>query len=175
MIRIEKPFTGEYKPYAATYINQLPDDGAVLQHLAANMQTISDLIRAQSPEKLLYRYDAGKWTLKEIMIHIIDTERVFAYRAMCIARNDKTSFPGFEQDDYVAASNANDREIESILKEYEATRHATLAMLQSFSEADVLKLGTANGSPVSVRALIYQIAGHELHHLNIIRERYINA
>lgn len=172
-MQITKPVAGEFLPYAAAYIDQLPDDGNVLEHLHSNMMTVLDLIASLPPEKLAYRYAPGKWTIKDIIQHITDTERVFAYRAMCVARNDQSSFPGFEQDDYVAAANANDRSMESIMHEYEATRKASLALLHSFTEADTLKMGTANNNPISVRAIIYQIAGHELHHLNVMRDKYL--
>ena len=103
----------------------------------------------------------------------MDTERVSAYRALRIARNDKTPLPGFEQDDYAPFSNANERTIKSILDEYEALRNATLALANSFTQEDLLRVGTANNNAVSVRALIYHIAGHEQHHINIIKERYL--
>lgn len=170
---ISKPSEGEYIPYAIAYISLVPDDGAVLQYAADNLENVKSLIRAATEEELLYRYAPGKWNIKEVLVHIIDTERIFAYRALRIARNDKTPLTGFEQDDYVPASNAGERDIESIMEEYAAVRMATLTLFRSLDMADYLKTGVANNHPVSVRALAYQIAGHEQHHFNIIKERYL--
>ena len=103
----------------------------------------------------------------------MDTERISAYRALRIARNDKTPLPGFEQDGYIPFANANNRSIKSILYEYETIRNATLSLASSFREEDFLRMGTANNNPISVRALFYHIAGHELHHLNVIKEKYL--
>jgi uncharacterized damage-inducible protein DinB len=125
-------------------------------------------------EKLTYRYAKNKWTIKEILVHIIDDERIYAYRALCFARNDKTELPGFEQDDYALFSNANERSIENILNEYEAVRNATITLFESFDEAALLRKGIANKNGATVRALGYHLAGHELHHINIIKEKYLN-
>ena len=125
------------------------------------------------PDKLTYRYAENKWTIKEILVHIMDDERIYAYRALRIARNDKTPLPGFEQDDYVPFSKANQRSLASILREYKTVRQATVSLFTSFNMEDLLRIGTANDHPVSVRALAWHIAGHELHHLNIIKERYL--
>ncbi|RYD57937.1 MAG: DinB family protein [Sphingobacteriales bacterium] len=170
---ISKPSEGEYVPYAIAYVSQLPDDGAVLKHMAGNRDYIIAMLQSLSDEELAYRYAPGKWNIKEVMVHVIDAERIFAYRALRIARNDKTPLSGYEQDDYVAASNASGRDMADILAEYEATRNASLALFHSFAEDDHLKTGIANDHPVSVRALAYQIAGHELHHVKIIKERYL--
>jgi hypothetical protein len=115
---IEKPKPGEYAPETIMYIGLLPDDGRVLKHLAANWQATEDFILSLPAEKLTYRYAEGKWTIKEILVHIIDDERIYAYRALRFARNDKTELPGFEQDDYALYSGANKRDTSDILKEY---------------------------------------------------------
>src|SRR6476469_6685320 len=120
MKRIAKPHDGEFPPYAIMYIRLLPDDGLLLQHLKVNFKMTRDLILSLPHEKLNYKYAAGKWTIKEILVHIIDDERIYAYRALRFARNDKTELPGFEQDDYALYSQANERDIENILEEYEA-------------------------------------------------------
>lgn len=172
---MSKPLEGEYAPYAIAYIRLLPEDGAVMKHAAGNFDEIRTLILSLPEEVLMYRYAPGKWNIKEILVHIIDTERIFAYRALRIARNDKTPLPGYEQDDYVPASNASERMIDDIIEEYAAVRKSTLTLFQSFREDDFVKTGIANNHPVSVRALAYQIAGHELHHLSIIKERYWSA
>jgi hypothetical protein len=172
---ISKPAEGEYIPYAINYIKLLPDDGTVLTRLANNLSEINSQMLSLSEEELMYAYAPGKWNIKEILVHIIDSERIFAYRALRIARNDKTPLPGYEQDDYVPASQASGRDVNDIMEEYAAVRKATLTLFHSFKEQDYLKTGVANNHSVSVRALAYQVAGHELHHLNIIKERYLAA
>ena len=171
---IPKPAAGEYPAYAIMYMKLLPDDGLLLQHLEENLIAAKKLICSIPGEKLLFRYAPGKWTIKEVLVHIIDDERIYACRAMCFARNEKKSLPGFEQDEYAAASGANNRSIESILEEYEAVRYATIALYKGFSEDALLRSGIANDNPATVRALGYHIAGHELHHMNIIKEKYLS-
>jgi uncharacterized damage-inducible protein DinB len=173
MKKIQKPAEGEYNPYAIMYIKLLPDDGQVLKHLKENFKTVKEFIESLPLDKLDYRYAENKWTIKEMLVHIMDDERIYAYRALRIARNDKTPLPGFEQDDYVPFSKANKRSLPSIFREYKTIRNATLSLFTSLSKEDLLRIGTANDHPVSVRALAYHIAGHELHHLNIIKERYL--
>jgi uncharacterized damage-inducible protein DinB len=173
MKKISKPVEGEYAPYTIMYISLLPDDGAVLDHLKDNYASLRKFILSLPENKLSYRYAADKWTIKEILVHIMDTERIFAYRALRFARNDKTALPGYEQNDYVPYSRANERSLTDIFEEYAAVRSATLAQFESFHEEDHLRDGIANGNPASVRALVYQIAGHELHHWNLIKERYV--
>lgn len=169
---IPKPLPGEYPAYADMYIRLLPDDGKLLLHLQNNVQQVKQFIYSLPAEKLLYRYAAGKWNIKEILVHIVDDERIYAYRALRFARNDATQLPGFEQDDYVLASGASDRSLESIFEEYEAVRLSTLSLYKSFDQVSLLRSGIANNNRATVRALGYHIAGHELHHLHIIKERY---
>jgi uncharacterized damage-inducible protein DinB len=171
---IEKPGEGEFPPYAIMYIKLLPDDGLLLKHLAENFTNVKQFILSLPEDKLTYKYAKNKWTIKEILVHIIDDERIYTYRAMCFARNEKTELPGFEQDDYVAFSNANDRSIENILREYEAVRNATIALFEGLDEIALLREGIANNNKATVRALGYHIAGHELHHINIIKEKYLD-
>jgi uncharacterized damage-inducible protein DinB len=173
MKKIGKPEAGEYAPYTLMYIGLLPDDGLVLKHLEDNLKATSDFIRALPEEKLIYRYAERKWTIKEILAHIIDDERIYAYRALRFARSDKTELPGFEQDDYALESRANERTVEDLLREFAAVRHATIALFESIDNKALTRIGVANGNVMSVRAAAYHIAGHELHHLNIIKERYL--
>jgi len=173
MKSIQKPNNDEYPSYAGMYINLLPDDGKVLDHLEKNRESLKQLVKSIPKEKLLYRYAEGKWTIKEVLVHIIDDERIYAYRALRFARNDSTELPGFEQDDYTRYSGANERSVESIMEEYEAVRSSTIALFNGFPDAAFMRSGVANGHIVSVRALIYHLAGHELHHINILKERYL--
>jgi uncharacterized damage-inducible protein DinB len=173
MKQIEKPKEDEYAPYAIIYIGLLPDDGLVLKHLQDNLQATKNFILSLPKEKLIYRYAAGKWTIKEILVHISDDERIYAYRALRFARNDKTELPGFEQDDYASYSGANERSLDDILEELTTVRHATISLFNSFDNEALTRAGVANGHIMSVRAAAYHIAGHELHHINIIKERYL--
>ncbi len=170
---IEKPEPGEYPFYASMYIDLLPDDGLLLKHLKDNLNQVKALISAFPEEKWSYRYAPDKWTIKEVLVHIIDDERIYAYRALCFARNEKTALPGFEQDEYVLYSNANERSIGNIMEEYEAVRFATIALFNGFDQTALLRQGVANKNKATVRALGYHIAGHELHHINLIKEKYL--
>jgi hypothetical protein len=174
MKTIPKPEAGEFAPYAIMYIDLLPDDGRVLDHLQNNVRRVQELVRPLSEAKLTTPCADGEWTIKEILGHVMDTERVYSYRALRFARNDTTELPGFEQDDYVPHSGANARPIADILEEYAAVRRATVALFKSFDETAYTRGGVASGHRMSVRAAAYIIAGHELHHLNSIRENYLS-
>ena len=169
---IQKPNEGEYAPYAIMYINLVPPDGLVTKHLQDNLKSTQEFIWSFPPKKLAVRWKAGEWTINEILVHILDTERIFAYRALRFARNDATALSGFEQDDYVPYSGANERTGAAILEEYVAVRQASLAFLNSLDEAALTRSGLVAGNNVSVRALAWMIAGHEIHHINSIRENY---
>jgi uncharacterized damage-inducible protein DinB len=170
---ITKPNDGEFPPYAIMYMKLVPDDGLLLQHLHDNFISTRDLVLSLPREKLYYRYEKGKWTIKEILVHVVDDERIYAYRALCFARNEKTELPGFEQDDYALYSGANERSIKNIFEEYEAVRNSTIALFNGLPDNAFLRVGIANKNKVSVRALAYHIAGHELHHINVIKEKYL--
>lgn len=173
MKQIQRPLAGEYAPYAIMYIDLVPDEGLILQYLRENLVLLKELVRAQSEEKLSTPCAAGEWTIKEILVHVSDTERVFAYRALRFARNDATGLAGFEQDDYVASSGANARDIEDILAELTSVRASTIALFKSFSDEAMVRSGLSNGHNLSVRAIAYQIVGHELHHVKSIKENYL--
>ena len=169
---IPKPEVGEYAPYTTMYISLLPDDGLILKHLQDNLAATTDFIRSLPEEKLSYRYAPGKWTIKEILGHLIDDERIYAYRALRFARNDQTELPGFEQDEYAVESRANERPIQDLLDEFAVVRNSTIALFESFDNEVLTRSGIASGNVMSVRAAAYHIAGHELRHMNIIKERY---
>jgi len=172
MRRIEKPNADEYAPYVIQYIGLLPDDGLVLDHLRQNIETTQAFLRSLPEEKLLYRYAGGKWTIKEIVQHLADDERIYVYRALRFARNDTTELPGFDQDEYTRYSQANQRTLDDLLSELATVRAATLSFYNGLSDDTLMRAGIASGNIMSVRAIAYHIAGHELRHLNIIRERY---
>jgi uncharacterized damage-inducible protein DinB len=172
-VRIEKPGEGEYAPYAIRYIGLLPDDGLVLRHMEENLRATREFILSLPEEKLAHRYAEGKWTIKEILVHLSDDERIYAYRALRFARGDKTELPGFEQDDYAARSGANARDIEDILAEFADVRRATVSLFKGLDREALVRVGVADGKVMSVRAAAYHIAGHELRHVDIIKERYL--
>ncbi|MDZ7625523.1 MAG: DinB family protein [Ignavibacteriaceae bacterium] len=170
---IQKPMPGEYPAYASMYIDLLPDDGLVLKHLEENFRLTKEFILSLPEEKLLYRYAPGKWTIKEILVHIIDDERIYSYRALRFARNDKTKLPGFDQDDFALSSNANGRDLKNIFDEYEAVRNATIALFNGLDDSTLTREGIADENKATVRALAYHIAGHELHHISFIKKHYL--
>jgi uncharacterized damage-inducible protein DinB len=173
MKRIEKPREGEFAPYAMQYIGLLPNDGMVLVHMAANLEQTRALLSMVPHDRLEYRYAGGKWTIKEIILHIADDERIYAYRALRFARNDGTELPGFDQDDYARYAGAQERTMASLLEEFRTVRMATLSLFDGLSDEALTRSGVASGNRMSVRAIAYHIAGHELRHRNLIRERYL--
>jgi uncharacterized damage-inducible protein DinB len=174
MRTIPKPLEGEYPPYAIMYMRLIPD-GQVLQYLRDNFIAVKELIYSL-PEKTLYhRYAEGKWSIKEVLIHIIDDERIFAYRALRFARGEQQNLIGFDQDAYTALSQADERDLDNIFEEYEAVRRSTIALFNGLPEESLTRMGKGTGTfnNATVRALAYHIAGHEQHHINLIKERYL--
>ena len=164
---INKPQANEYPDYTANYVGKV-DTTDVLELLASLQESTWKLFNAMSEEQASLPYAPGKWTLKETLGHIIDTERVFAYRALVFSRNNVPQ-PGFDQDVYINNTDFNSRTIADLANEYKAVREATLYLFRSFSEEQLLKQGSASGYAVSVRAIVYMTAGHELHHLAILK------
>jgi len=172
---IPKPLVGEYAPYTIMYISLLPEDGRILEHLRDNLENTIRFIRSLPEEKLTTPHARGEWTIKEILVHIIDDERIYCYRALRYARNDTTVLPGFEQNEYVHYSVANDRELEAIIEEFTSVRKATITFFESLDEEALIRKGIGGGNIMSVRAAAYHIAGHELHHINSIRDNYLSG
>ena len=163
----------EYELFYSNYIKSLGnvDLFEVLNSsLEDTLNTLGDL----PEEKLMHRYDNGKWTIKELIQHIIDAERVLSYRALRFSRNDPTDLQGFEEDWYVGNSNGNERDFKDLLEELANLRKASISLFKSFTNEMFKMLGTANGSIMSVRALGFIIVGHQMHHLNIIKEKYLD-
>jgi len=173
MKMIGKPPDKEFQANEPIYAKEIPDDGLLLEHLLTNLEATKKFILSIPANRLLYRYAEGKWTIKEIIIHLIDMERIYGYRMLRFARNDQTILPGFDADKYILLSNANARDISDLLNELEAVRYSTIALLNGFTDEALLQTGIMNGHHVSVRALVYHIAGHELHHMDIIKKRYL--
>ncbi len=172
---IPKPLDGEFTPYAIMYIDLLPNDGLVLNHMQDNLRVVTDLICPLSEAKLITPCAEGEWTIKEILLHIIDDERIYVYRALRAARNDQTELPGFDQEQFVSYSDANRRSLESLFEEYASVRAATLTFFSNLPDEALTRTSIANGHRMSVRAAAYHIAGHELHHLNSMRQNYLSS
>lgn len=166
------PNANEYNPYFEPYVQQYKGQD-ILAALAKGAEEVTELVASLTEEQLKSAYAEGKWTIKEVLQHIMDTERIFCNRALRFARNDKTNLPGFEQDEYVPYSGANDRNSMEMLREYNAIRQATITLFKSFTDDMLARVGVASGNEMTVRALAYIAAGHEKHHVNVINERYI--
>lgn len=167
-----KPGKSEFLPYYERYISLVPD-GDVISTLTTQMSETQELLRALPASVATYRYAPDKWSLNEVVGHMIDSERIFGARALRFARNDSTPLPGFEQDDYVRNSSFDNYPLSEMASELEAVRHSTLFLFRHMDEQAWMRRGVANNAEVSVRALAYIIAGHELHHREIIRARYL--
>ncbi|WP_130733731.1 DinB family protein [Flavobacterium sp. J27] len=163
----------EFAPFYANYITKSLLHTDVLEGLKKQKEDIPSFFKSIPVEKLEYRYEEGKWTPKDILLHIIDTERIFSYRALRISRNDMTPLSGFDENEYVPFANASTRTLQSLLEEYESVRNATLSLFVNLSEEQMLRVGHASNSTVSVRAIGSIIIGHELHHVSVIQERYL--
>jgi len=170
MIRITKPQAEEHAEYYARYIKLVGDDA--LSALRALSASTPRLLSGLSEAQAMHRYAPGKWSVKEVVGHMIDGERVFSYRALRVARADTTPLPGFDENAWVPAAHFDRRPMPDLVADYQTVRAATVALFSSFEEEALVRMGTANDQPISVRALAHMIAGHELHHVAILRERY---
>lgn len=144
-----------------------------MRQLAAQTDAMRSSISGLPEEKGAFAYADGKWTIKEVLSHLIDGERIFSYRILRISRGDETPIEGFEQDGYIATSNANNRSFADLLDEFDRQRQANLLMINNIDEAGLGRIGTASGNPITARALVYISAGHVEHHLRILNERYL--
>ena len=167
-----RPDPSEYAPFYARYVAQVPD-GRIVDILDAQIGDTLDLVRGLDALQALHRYAPGKWSIKEVLAHLADAERIFAYRALRFARGDATSLPGFDENLFAAASGADTRPLAELADEFSAVRRATIALGRGLAPEALLHRGSANGFEVSVRALLYVAAGHELHHLQVLRDRYL--
>jgi hypothetical protein len=168
-----RPDTSEYPSYAAAYVNLVVGD-QILPILAAQLEEITALLKSVDDRRASeFSYAPGKWTIKQILGHVIDSERIFSYRAHHVARNDAGVLPGFEQDDYVAAGSFNERALNTLIDEYRAVRQSTIALFANLPQQAWLRQGIANKYSVTVRGVAFLAAGHELHHVKILREKYL--
>lgn len=167
-----KPEPQEAALYYQSYIRKA--DGVSLHHALGHASAVlHKSLEGVKGDKAEYRYAEGKWTIKDIVQHVIDTERVFAYRALRFARHDSTELPGFDENDYAASSSTERRSLADLLEEHDTVRLSTEKLFESFSPDMLMRMGKANGNPFSVRALGWIIAGHAVHHAEVIRERYL--
>ncbi|WP_350288620.1 DinB family protein [uncultured Croceitalea sp.] len=162
----------EYNSYYQPYIAAL-GNSELLTTLKEGLDSFADFIEALPDEKLTYSYGTDKWSVAEVLIHLIDAERIFQYRSLRFARNDETPIPGFDQDLYVPNSRANSRSKTAIALEFKAVRASTIALFESLSKEELERSGIASNSEMSVRALGFIISGHLQHHKNILKERYL--
>ena len=168
---IDQPSSSEYAPFYAGYIARVPA-GDILDTLERQRAHLGELASGLTPKQEQFRYAAGKWSVREVLGHLNDAERVFGYRAFCIGRGDTTPLPGFDEVQYVAASGYDSCPLRELAEEFALLRGANLVTMRRFDDDDWRNQGIANGLPVSVRALAFILAGHVDHHLAGLRERY---
>ncbi|WP_291403152.1 DinB family protein [Daejeonella sp.] len=167
----QRPQADEFPLFYKGYIDTVGDD--VLAELEQQLDSFPKFLNAVSEEKASYAYAEGKWTIKEVIGHVIDTERIMSYRALRFARQDSTALPGFDENDYVKYAHFADRSLQSLVDEFIVVRKSTMYLLNSFNELELNQSGISNDRPISVRALIYILAGHVNHHQRILKERYL--
>ncbi len=171
---ISRPDLTEHVPYYSRYIDLVRGDD-ILKTLSVQIDGSLALLRSIPSSKSAHRYAPEKWTVNEVVGHVIDSERVFAYRALTFARNDKSSLPGFEQDDWIRDSSFSSLPLAELTSEFEGVRRANIYLFQHLSREAWMRRGKANNAEVSVRALAFIIAGHELHHMNVLKSKYLQS
>ena len=168
------PESDEFAPYYARYIARVPK-GDVIRTLGTQVNDTLAALRTLTEERSRFRYAPDKWSIREMLGHMIDAERIFAHRALTIARADPTPLPGFDENEYAKTSNADSRTLAELIEELQTVRHSTVALFKSFDAEMASRRGKANNVEVSVRALAFIIAGHERHHLEVLQTRYLSA
>ncbi len=169
---MQRPDPSEYDSYYALYVDQAPE-GNILELMESEVVKAGDFLRGLPADAGNHRYQPDKWSVKQVIGHVIDVERTFAYRAFCFARCDKTELHSFDQNDYMEYCNANDRSIADLATELEAIRRSHIALFKSFDGTMIARKGIASGFEFSVRSLPFIIVGHEIHHRKVIKERYL--
>lgn len=168
----QRPAKEEYGGHFGTYIELVPE-GSVVDTLSVSLKTTAEFLSDLPEEKAEFRYAPGKWSLKEVIGHISDTERIMSYRLLRIARGDATPLPGFDQDLYMENSPFAGQSLAELIEDYISVRKATLSLVRGLPEEAWARMGTASDVGISVKALAYVIAGHELHHLRIVKEKVL--
>jgi uncharacterized damage-inducible protein DinB len=174
MSLIRRPEENEFPPSGKVYVSQVDSDD-VVQALTEQIGKTATLLRSVGEEKAMAAYAPGKWSIKQVLGHMSDTERIFAYRVLRIARGDATPLAGFEQNEYVPNAGSNERTIQDLLQEFATVRESTLTLVRGLPAEAWDRFGTASGSSVSVRGVVFMIAGHELHHRKLLEERYLKT
>jgi hypothetical protein len=169
---IARPQASEYAPYYEKYISRVPD-GDIVGTLGKQLEETLALIHGIPESRGDFRYAEGKWSIKELLGHVIDSERVFAYRALRFGRGDTTPLSGFEQDDFVRGADFNKRSLSDLAEEFEHVRRSTILLLANLDASAWDRRGAANDNEVSVRGLAFIVAGHERHHVEVLRTRYL--
>ncbi|MGB8705177.1 MAG: DinB family protein [Gillisia sp.] len=164
--------TSEYLSFYQTYLDNLPDEN-LIEILESTKRKFALFLASLKDDDLKKKYEPGKWTVAEVLQHILDTERIFQYRALTLAREDSTKIPGFDQDAYVPSSKANQRDLQSFIFEFDSVRNAGIALFQSFDDEMLKATGNVNGANFSVRAAGFISAGHQTHHLQLFKSRYV--
>ncbi|MGB0887490.1 MAG: DinB family protein [Vicingaceae bacterium] len=162
-----------FSEYFSHYVNLAKDYDNVITALEFSHKRTNELLDLVTEEQGNFAYAEKKWSIKELLVHLIDTERIFCNRALRFARNDKTDLPGYDHDAFVPESRANERKLCEICKEYDLVRQATIALFKSFTDKMLEKNGTANGNHLTVLSIGFILSGHETHHINILEERYL--
>lgn len=168
---LEKPDNNEYGEYYHKYVHSL-DNSPLIDHLSRQKSILLKMFKEMTDDQASFRYAEGKWSVKQGIGHMIDTEQIFCYRAISFARGEKQSLPGYDQDAYVENGRFDELSVEQLIRRYDATRELTLSLIDSLNEEELTKSGLANNNPVSVRAIFWIIAGHENHHIRIFKEKY---
>ena len=172
-IRMKKPAKNDYDPYYQSYISMVEDSASIIEALRKQKDDTYKFLKSIPGEKAEFAYAPGKWTIKEVLGHMIDTEVVMSYRALCIARGEKKQLPGFEQDDYVREGKFNKRELTELIEEFKKVREVNLLAFKHLDNKILERRGISNNKEVTVLALLFIIAGHELHHLKILKGKYL--
>src|SRR5712692_5651176 len=169
---MNRPLESEYAPYYQSYIARVTE-AEILPVLRSQLDELDVLLGRVTPDRETYAYAEGKWSIRELAGHLIDAERVFGYRAFCIARGESRNLPAFDEKEYMLSAPYNQIELDDLLSELRLVRLSNLAMLRSLDEQAWMRIGTANDAQVSVRAIAFIMAGHVRHHMGVLRERYL--
>lgn len=169
-----RPGASEFDPYYGRYVARIESDD-VLDVLARQLPQMHQLLGDLDPESARYRYAPEKWTVKQVLGHVLDSERIFATRALCVARGESQALPGFDENAYAAASASDARSLGGLLGEFDHLRRSNLSLFEGLDDEAWQRVGHANGSPISVRAIAWIMAGHADHHVSVLRERYLGV
>ena len=174
-MKLTPPTPEEYAPYYGAYVGPATARGDVLAALPKQIDELNAALSQLTDEQARFKFGPAEWSIKEVVGHMNDVERIFSYRLLCISRNDKTPLPGFEQNDYVREAGFDDHPLSELLAEFELLRRANILAIKNMSEAGIDQRGTASGYTFSARALIYILVGHVEHHMTSLHENYLSA